>query len=103
MSRKDVQAEVPLSAIKTFADGLDHPECVCWHPEGALYAGGEEGQIYRISGDGREVREIARTGGFVLGLAVSPDRSWLAACDFKKHCVWKCELDGGRLSLLSHG
>jgi gluconolactonase len=103
MSRTDVQTEVPLSAIKVFADGLDHPECVCWHPDGVLYAGGEEGQIYRVSGDGKDVREIVRSGGFMLGIAVSPDGSWLAGCDFKKHCVWKCDIDTGQLSVLSRG
>jgi gluconolactonase len=103
MPRNELRQEVSHDAIAVFADGLDHPECVCWHPDGCLYAGGEAGQIYRISDDGRQVDEIARTGGFVLGLAVSPDRSWLAACDLKNQCVWKCELAGGRLSVLSRG
>lgn len=103
MSRSGMSPEIPLSEISVFADGLDHPECVCWHPDGHLYAGGEAGQIYRISHDGRRVEEIARTGGFVLGLAVSNDGSWLAACDYKQQCVWRYDLDPGRLSLLSRG
>ena len=43
-----------------------------------LFAGGEAGQIYQISPDGKVVEEIANTGGFILGVAISPDGSWLA-------------------------
>ncbi|MFM8485773.1 MAG: hypothetical protein ACKOCH_05525, partial [Bacteroidota bacterium] len=61
-----------LSKSVEFASGLDHPECVAVHPDGSVWAGGEAGQIYRISPDGRVVEEVANTGGFVLGLAFSP-------------------------------
>lgn len=103
MQRCDLTPEVPHDKITVFADGLDHPECVCWHPDGCLYAGGEAGQIYRIGGDGRQIEEIARTDGFLLGVAVSPDGSWLAACDLRKKCVWKVDLSSGDLHVLSHG
>lgn len=101
--RCDETSEVPLERIRIFADGLDHPECVCWHPNGSLYAGGEAGQIYRISSDGRQVDEIGRTNGFLLGVAVNPDGSWLAACDLRKKCVWRCELATGELTVISRG
>jgi gluconolactonase len=103
MQPSPLTAEVPLEEIKVFAEGLDHPECVCWHPDGCLFAGGEAGQIYRISGDGKLVEEIARTGGFLLGLAISPDGKWLAACDLVKKCLWKLELSTGSLTVLSQG
>ena len=96
-------AEIPIEKIKVFADGLDHPECVCWHPNGNLYAGGEAGQIYRISADGRQVDEIGQTGGFLLGVAVSPDGAWLAACDLRKKCVWRFDLESGELTVISRG
>ena len=52
------------------ASGLDHPEGVCWDPgAGVLYAGGELGQLYRVSLDGT-VEEVARLPKFALGLAV---------------------------------
>jgi gluconolactonase len=78
-----------LDRTTIFADGLDHPECVAVHPDGSVWAGGEAGQIYRISDDGSHVEEVANTGGFILGIAFSPGAEWLAVCDLKKKCVWK--------------
>src|SRR3546814_20111004 len=87
----------PLSIeqVSIFAEGLDHPECMAYHPDGSVWAGGEAGQIYRISSDGSTVEEIARTGGFVQGVAISPGARWLAACDPGNRCVWKLDLDTG--------
>ena len=89
---------LPLSRASVFYDGLDHPECVAVHPDGSVWAGGEAGQIYRIAPDGSAAEEVANTGGFVLGIAFSPDASWLAACDLKRQCVWRVELDSGRVT-----
>lgn len=94
---------LPLNRATIFADGLDHPECVAAHPDGSFYAGGEAGQIYRISPDGKRVEEIANTGGFILGVAVSPDGRWLAVCDLKQKCLFKYELASRTLSELSRG
>lgn len=68
-----------LSSFTPFIDGLDHPECVTWGPDGSLYAGGEAGQVYRATLDGR-VEEFGTTGGFVLGLCLDGDRN-VYACD----------------------
>ena len=92
-----------LSKATEFASGLDHPECVAVHPDGSIWAGGEAGQIYRISPDGRVVEEVANTGGFVLGLAFSPGAGWLAVCDLGKKCVWKLDLSTRQLSLFANG
>ncbi len=81
-----------IANVEIFAEGLDHPECIAVHPDGAVWAGGEAGQIYRISPDGKQMEEIANTGGFVLGIAFSPDTSWLAICDLKLKCIWQLEL-----------
>jgi sugar lactone lactonase YvrE len=89
---------LPLSRAKIFCEGLDHPECAAVHPDGRLFAGGEAGQIYQISADGKHVEEIASTGGFVLGVAVSPDGSSLALCDLKNQCVWNLDIAGRTLS-----
>ncbi|MEO6434829.1 MAG: SMP-30/gluconolactonase/LRE family protein [Tepidisphaeraceae bacterium] len=96
---------MPLSIKRAsiFADGLDHPECVAAHPDGSFFAGGEGGQIYRISRDGKRVETIANTGGFVLGVAISPDGNWLAACDLRKRCIWRLDLASAKLSELSRG
>jgi len=96
---------VPVSIKKAsiFAEGLDHPECLAFHPDGSWYAGGEAGQIYHISSDGKRIDEIANTGGFVLGVAVSPDGKWLAICDLKQQTVFKLELSSRTLSEFTRG
>ena len=39
----------PVSEVRNFVTGLDHPEGIAVGLDGTLYAGGEAGQIYRIS------------------------------------------------------
>lgn len=89
-----------LSSASPFYDGLDHPECVAIHPDGSVWAGGEAGQIYRLSSDGSTAEEVASTGGFILGIAFSPDASWLAVCDLKGQCVWRLDLQTCELTKL---
>lgn len=95
--------ELTIDKVSVFADGLDHPECVAVHPDGSVWAGGEAGQVYRISSDGSVVKEINNTGGFVLGIAFSPDASWLAVCDSKNKCVWKLDIESNHLDLFATG
>ncbi|MBI3962216.1 MAG: SMP-30/gluconolactonase/LRE family protein [Deinococcus sp.] len=82
-----------LSGLEIYAEGLDHPECVAWGPDGALYAGGELGQIYRIDPQTRRPEEIARTGGFVLGIAFNK-KGDLFICDFKLPAVMRLDRQG---------
>jgi gluconolactonase len=63
--------ELPISAFEVYVSGVDHPECVAFDRQGDLWAGGEAGQIYRVSAD-RKVRQVAALGGFCAGLAFSP-------------------------------
>lgn len=93
---------LPIEHVKIFADGLDHVECVAYHSDGTIWAGGEAGQIYRISAEG-ELEEVANTGGFILGIAISPKRDWLAICDLKKKCVWKLDLKSLELQVYAKG
>jgi gluconolactonase len=82
--------------IRTFApfvDGLDHPEGVAWGPDGYVYAGGEAGQIYRITPDGHQVTQIASTGGFILGLALDADLN-VYACDQGHGAIMKITPSG---------
>src|SRR4051812_29205114 len=64
--------EIPIDRFEVFATGLDHPECVAFDREGFLWAGGEAGQIYRISPEAK-VESIATIPGFTGGIALSPD------------------------------
>ena len=92
-----------INDVSIFADGLDHPECIAVHPDGSVWAGGEAGQIYRISPDGKQIEEINTTKGFNLGLAFSPDASWLAVCDNKNKCVWRLDIATNTLSKFATG
>ncbi|NND06443.1 MAG: SMP-30/gluconolactonase/LRE family protein [Saprospiraceae bacterium] len=92
-----------LERATIFCEGLDHPECIAVHPDGSIWAGGESGQIYRISSDGSSVVEMVNTGGFILGIAISPGAEWMAICDLGKKCVWRLDLESLRLSMLSQG
>ena len=95
--------KIRIEDVAIFADGLDHPECVAVHPDGSVWAGGEGGQIYRISSDGAKVEEVNNTKGFILGIAFSPDASWLAVCDLKNKCVWKLALSNNKLEKFATG
>lgn len=75
--------------VSILAEGLDHPECVAWGPDGYLYAGGEAGQIYRISLDG-VVSEIASTGGFILGVTLDGSGN-IYVCDAKRRAVLRID------------
>lgn len=86
-----------INDVTIFCDGLDHPECIAVYRDGSIWAGGEGGQVYRISPDGKEVKEVVNTGGFVLGIAFSPIDDWLAICDLKKKCIWRYDLQTGNL------
>ena len=92
-----------LSKCSIFADGLDHPECVAVHPDGSVWAGGEAGQIYRMSADGKNLETKANTGGFILGLAFSPGAEWLAICDLGKKCVWRLDMKTLALEVFATG
>lgn len=75
-----------------FTDGLDHPEGVTAGRDGAIYAGGEAGQIYRVDLNG-EWEQISTTGGFVLGLCLDGDGA-IYACDSALHAVQRIAPDG---------
>ena len=49
------------TSVEVLVEGLDHPEGVCWDPDsGVLWAGGEDGQLYRVDPDERTVERRAR-------------------------------------------
>jgi gluconolactonase len=89
-----------LHDFVTFVDGLDHPEGVAWGPDGHVYAGGEAGQIYRITLDG-EVTEIGSTGGFILGLCLDAQAN-VYACDLNHKAVMRIT-PAGEVSTYSSG
>lgn len=94
--QRQVERDITLpSNLRTIADGLDHPESICWCPRSQnLYAGGEHGQIYRIEpGSGRLELVVQISGGFILGLAVDADGN-IYACDIGNRCIHRVAPDG---------
>lgn len=92
---------VALDRLETFADGLDHPEGICLSPDGHLYVGGEQGQLYRIEDDD-SFTEVARTDGFMLGLAADAEGR-IYGCDAGHRCVWRITPSTGALERWSDG
>jgi sugar lactone lactonase YvrE len=79
--------------------GLDHPEGVCWDARaGVLYAGGELGQLYRITLDGA-VEQVARMPKFAQGMAVDAKGHVFVCCQDAGVHVW----DGGDVSPVAGG
>jgi gluconolactonase len=70
----------PISEVRSFVGHLDHPEGLAVASDGTIYAGGEAGQVYRVSPDGRRVEQIASTGGFCLGVTLDCEEN-LYICD----------------------
>ena len=86
--------------ISRIGQKLDHPESVCVEADGTVYAGGEAGQIYRITPEGGQ-EEIATTGGNILGVELD-GRGRVYVCDYERRGVFRVDTDG-LLSLLSAG
>jgi gluconolactonase len=82
-----------LSEVAVYVTGLDHPEGVAVGRDGTLYAGGEAGQVYRISKDGTRVETIASTGGRCLGITLD-QREDIYICDPGRHAVMKVTQKG---------
>jgi gluconolactonase len=78
--------------FETLATGLDHPEGAAWGPDGAIYAGGEAGQIYRVGLDGT-VAEIANTGGFLFGITLDGAGN-IYGCDMGRGEIVRVTPDG---------
>src|SRR5579859_1409128 len=78
----------PVSEVRNFVTGLDHPEGVAVGRDGTLYAGGETGQVYSISADGTEVKTLGSTGGFCLGITLDPQEN-IYICDCARRSLIK--------------
>lgn len=90
---------IPIDSFEIFATGVDHPECIAFDGNGDLWAGGEAGQIYRISPEGK-VELVMTMGGFCAGLAFSPNNS-LFVCN-PQHGIVRVKADGTFTIFASH-
>jgi gluconolactonase len=91
-----------LERFAVLAEGLNHPEGVAWNPfDDMVYAGGESGEIYRISVDG-EVELLASSGGSMLGVAVD-GRGLIYACDCERGKIARLDPRTGAISVYARG
>jgi sugar lactone lactonase YvrE len=75
--------------LRSIASGLDHAEGVCWDPvRRCLWAGGEDGQIYRIELNGTVTTIFSIEGGVLLGVALDAAGA-LYLCDVGNQTVWR--------------
>ena len=91
-----------LDRFVEFAAGLAHPEGVTWDPfAGVVWAGGEGGELYRISLDG-DVELVGSTGGSMLGLCVD-GRGRVYACDFGRGEIARYDPETGSFETYARG
>ncbi|MGH8924086.1 MAG: SMP-30/gluconolactonase/LRE family protein [Acidimicrobiia bacterium] len=78
--------------IQTVTDELDHAEGLNFGPDGLCYAGGEDGQLYRIDPDGA-LTTFGRTEGGIGGVCLDGDAN-LYICNYGAARVEKVNTDG---------
>lgn len=91
-----------LSTLVPFAEGLDHPEGVTVTADGRLYAGGENGQLYRVDIETGKFEEVSNTGGFLLGLCAD-STGRLYCCDVGRRELLRIDPESGNVDLYSSG
>ena len=80
---------------------LDHPKGLAVAPDGTVYCGGEQGQVYRVAPDASSFVEIARFDGFSLGMALLGDD--IVVCDLRNRVVWRVDPESGAVELFTNG
>jgi gluconolactonase len=91
---------VPVERIELAWWGIDHAEGLAIDGDGTVWAGGEEGQVYRGRLDG-EPEEIARLPGRALGFALDADGN-AYCCASAEPGVFRIAPDGA-VGLVSRG
>lgn len=87
--------------VRFVCSGLDHPEGLCFAPNGSLIAGSESGRIYRVDPTSGRVEFVAETGGFVLGVCADASGA-VYACDAGRNEVLRID-PGGAVSPVASG
>jgi gluconolactonase len=82
-----------IHQVEIIRSGLDHPECINFGRDGALYAGGFAGQVYRMSPPKFELKQLADTKGFVGGVAADGNDN-VYACNATRHSVLRLTSGG---------
>lgn len=79
---------------------LNHPEGLLVDPQdGAIWCGGEAGELYRIAPDGTSATLVGNSGGFALGLCMDARRR-IYMCDLHHQSVVVFDDQGNELERL---
>jgi gluconolactonase len=103
-----VQPILPFDRASVFFDAtlgpirLKHPEGVAVAADGAIWCGGDGGEIYRIEPDGSGIEVIASSGGFTLGMAFDGEGR-LYTCDLGHKAVMRLDPATRQLETFSTG
>ncbi len=89
-----------IHQVRIVASGLDHPECLNFGPDGGCYAGGEDGQVYRLRFDAPP-EVYARTAGGVGGVCLDGTGN-LYDCNYGRATVHRVT-PSGTVSVYSQG
>jgi sugar lactone lactonase YvrE len=88
--------------LRVFAEDLNHPEGVTWNPfDGLVYAGGENGEFYSVTLDGK-VELRGTSGGSMLGLCVDGN-GLVYACDTGKGEIARLDPSTGKVETYARG
>jgi gluconolactonase len=103
-----VEPILTIEHATVFVDGtlgptrLKHPEGLAVASDGAIWCGGEGGEIYRVEPDGSTFEQVATTGGFTLGVAFDP-AGRLYTCDLAHQAVFRYDPSTGDLTKFATG
>jgi gluconolactonase len=89
--------------LATIGADIDHPEGVCWHPEGTILVGTEAGRLLWLDpGTGKVQRTMEVGSGFIGGVAVD-GRGRAYACDLGERRVVRADPATGSVETYSTG
>ncbi|HYP61049.1 MAG TPA: SMP-30/gluconolactonase/LRE family protein [Thermomicrobiales bacterium] len=103
-----MQPVVPFERGSVFFDAtlgsirLKHPEGIAIAADGAIWCGGDGGEIYRIAPDASGIELIASTNGFTLGMAFDA-QGLLYTCDLGHRAVFRLNPKTGTLHTFATG
>ena len=82
-----------MREVRHYAFGFDHPEDLAFDRDGALWSGGELGQVYRLDPGAETPVELVRHGGETRGIAFDADGTAIV-CNHVLSTVYRVWPDG---------
>jgi len=89
----EIMTRFNVHQAQIVSSGLDHPECINFGADGRLYAGGFAGQVYVMTPPGFEPKPLAKTEGFIGGVAADGNHT-LYLCNGTQRNVLKVTQNG---------